>query len=877
MPLVVHFKRPANWSRGVNIHYWDAVPPEPSTTWPGVRMRAEANDWYTFSFASATAANIVFNDGAGRQTGNQRRDTDGWFFTDQRWYAQNPERPVVPVVSADPPPRTYASGRDVTLSSSNRDDVIHFTTDGSTPSTVSGRYEEPITVSQTTTIRALAINSEGVAGAVATFAFIIDPTLDEVPPTVTASRPEGTYADPISVVLTISDNRPAPTVAFYTTDGSEPTRMSAPYVQGNASRGLAGPPIAVNRPTRVRVLAVDAAGNETRADFSYNIGTVMPTGDFREETIYFLLTTRFYDGDPSNNFFCRDRIKFNAAGQPEDPHWRGDFKGLIQRLDYIADLGFTAIWITPPVENRSGLDYHGYHAYDWTRIDPRLESPDATYQDLINEAHRRGIKIIQDVVINHSCQYGIRGVVHIDHLPIKYYVPQGAQQGQQNYGPYQGTLGNYAWPNRDDIDNPIAPDWYRERHNRDPQGIEPLVDPLTGATVPSPGYNPGRFFGVDAGRLDPNWYHQDGFIMGGDWESAWPLQQKHIAGDCIDLATERQNVKDYIIGSINRYLDMGVDALRIDTVKHLERGNLLEYVNAWKAHKPGLFVFGENLVKGYGWGDMGGGDNGPSPIRPWWYTRLGDDPRNPNSGGDSGFAVLDFGLFSSFRDNVSRGHYQGIAQAMSMDWIYGEPSTLITFLQNHDVGPDNDFRDRFRGEDWMAAAAYNVLWTVRGIPCLYYGEEIAFMRGAPQDVIGERDTLDTTGRAYFGDHITDERIGQTQSHPLYRHIKRLNQIRHAIPALQKGRTDHFSEWGSGISFARDWNDGESYVVVGLAIGSDQNITVSGIRNGRYTDAITGGVIDVGDGSISFGVRPVSAGIWVLNGPGKIGEEGDWLR
>ena len=76
---------------------------------------------------------------------------------------------------------------------------------------------------------------------------------------------------------------------------------------------------------------------------------------------------------------------------------------------------------------------------------------------------------------------------------------------------------------------------------------------------------------------------------------------------------------------------MGVDALRIDTVKHIERGNLLEYVNAWKAHKPGLFVFGENLVKGTGWGDLGGDDNGPSPIRPWWYTRLGNDPRNPNA------------------------------------------------------------------------------------------------------------------------------------------------------------------------------------------------------------------------------------------------------
>jgi len=602
-----------------------------------------------------------------------------------------------------------------------------------------------------------------------------------------------------------------------------------------------------------------------------------PLGDFREETIYFLLTARFYEGDPSTSFFCRDRIKFNhETGQPEDPHWRGDFKGLIQRLDYIRDLGFTAIWITPPVENRSGLDYHGYHAYDWTRIDPRLESPDATYQDLIDEAHQRGIKIIQDVVVNHSCQYGIRGKVHIDHLPIKYYIPQGSEHGRVNHGPYQGNLGNYAWPNRDDIDNPVAPEWYRERHNSDPEGKVPLVDPKSGETVPKPGYDPGRFFGIDAQTLDPEWYMQHGFICGGDWESA-AVQLKHIAGDCINLATERQNVKDYLIGSINHYLDMGVDALRIDTVKHIPRDNLLEYVNAWKAHKPGLFVFGENLVKGYGWGDLGGGDNGPSFIRPWWYTRLGHDPRDPHSGGDSGFPQLDFGLFSTFRDNLSRGSYDGVARVLEMDWIYGNASTLVTFLQNHDVGPDNDFRFRFKGDQWMAAAAYNLLWTARGIPCLYYGEEIEFMKGAPQDVIGNDDTLDQTGRAYFGDHLTDERIGATQSHSLYQHIKRLNQIRRSIPALQKGAMSHISEWGSGMSFVRDHNHGESYAVIGLAIGGDQGVNVGGVRDGLYRDAVTGHEIHVGNGHLSFHVRGNSAGVYVLNGPGKIGADGAYLK
>ncbi|BAP54563.1 alpha amylase [Thioploca ingrica] len=592
------------------------------------------------------------------------------------------------------------------------------------------------------------------------------------------------------------------------------------------------------------------------------------TADFREETIYFLLTTRFYDGDPDNNYYNRDRIKVG------DPQWRGDFKGLIEKLDYIKNLGFTAIWITPPVTNRSGLDYHGYHAYDWTEIDPRLESTGATYQDFINAAHAKGLKVIQDVVINHSSNYGIRGQVWIDHLPIKYYRPQGGVAIDN--GPYQGNLGDYKNPYREDNDNPKAPAWFKERQTADPEGNNPLVDPKTGETVPKPGYNPNRFFGIDAQTLDPQWYHLDGFMAGGDWENPQALQRKHMAGDTIDLATENQNVKDYLNKAIFRYLDMGVDAIRLDTVKHVERNNLLEYVNAWKAHKPTLFVFGENLVKGTGWGDLGG-DNGPSDIRPWWYTRLGNDKGDPNSGGESGLSVLDFSLFSTFRDNLSHGHFGGIGGILNMDWVYGDATKLVTFLQNHDVGPDNDFKYRFKGEQWMAAVAYNLLWTIRGIPCLYYGEEIEFMKGAPQDISGNNDTLDMTGRAYFGDHLLSEKMAETQNHPLYKHIQRLNLIRRNISALQKAPMSAVSEWGGGMSFVRDYHDGESYVVVGLAAGNDQDIIVNGVRKGTYKDAVTGHTIEVANGTLSFYVKGKSAGIYVLNGSGKIGEEGVYLK
>lgn len=600
-----------------------------------------------------------------------------------------------------------------------------------------------------------------------------------------------------------------------------------------------------------------------------NSSSGIANGDFRKETIYFLLTARFYDGDASNNYYNRDRYK---AG---DPHWRGDFKGLIQKLDYIKDLGFTAIWVTPPVENRSGLDYHGYHAYDFYKVDPRLESPDASYKNFIDAAHAKGLKVIQDVVINHSSQYGLRNAVWIDHLPIKYYVPTGATQGGVVNGPYLGNLGDYKSEFRDDNDNPVAPAWFRERHTSDAAGVIPLVDPKTGVSVPKAGYDPNRFFGIDAAGLDPNWYHLDGFMAGGDWESPLALQRKHMAGDTIDLATGRQNVKDYINGAIHQYLDMGVDAIRLDTVKHVERNELLSYVNNWKAYKPGLFVFGENLVKGTGFGSEIDSDNASAVIRPWWYTRTTNNPADPRAGGDSGFSVLDFSVFSTFRDNVTKGHFGGIGGVLSKDWVYGDATQLVTFFQNHDVGPDNDFKYRYGGEAGNAAIVYNLLWTNRGIPTLYYGEEVMFQAGLAQDISGNNDTIDQTGRAYFGPYL--DNLSTTQSHPLYQHIKRLNQIRSAIPALQKAPTTQVNEWGAGMSFVRDLTSEGSYAVVGLASSSGQTITVSGVCNGTYRDAVTGNVISVTNGSISFSVANYSAGIYVLNGSGKIGVNGAFLR
>ena len=160
----------------------------------------------------------------------------------------------------------------------------------------------------------------------------------------------------------------------------------------------------------VLVEDADAAG------VYYNANSQMT--DFRDETIYFLMTTRFYDGDSTNNVQCWDAQDKNE----NDPPWRGDFKGLIEKLDYIKALGFTAIWITPVVENASGYDYHGYHAIDFSEVDKRYESEGATYQDLIDAAHAKGMKVIQDVVFNHTGNWGENNLHPILHFRLHYSV-----------------------------------------------------------------------------------------------------------------------------------------------------------------------------------------------------------------------------------------------------------------------------------------------------------------------------------------------------------------------------------------------------------------------------------------------------------------------
>lgn len=130
--------------------------------------------------------------------------------------------------------------------------------------------------------------------------------------------------------------------------------------------------------------------------------------DWDEAVIYFAVTDRFFDGNESNNGKGYDKSENGSSS-----YHGGDFAGLTQKLDYLKDLGVNTIWITPIVANdmEDGLNtdvagikswgYHGYWASDFEKLDSHLGTEEE-FATLLNKAHERGIKIMVDVVLNHS-------------------------------------------------------------------------------------------------------------------------------------------------------------------------------------------------------------------------------------------------------------------------------------------------------------------------------------------------------------------------------------------------------------------------------------------------------------------------------------------
>ena len=584
------------------------------------------------------------------------------------------------------------------------------------------------------------------------------------------------------------------------------------------------------------------------------------------------MTARFYDGDSSNNRYCRADDKSGNRENNDHP-WRGDFKGLIEKLDYIKALGFSAIWITPPVLNRSDFDFHGYHAWDMTKIDPRLESTGASYQDLINAAHEKGIKIIQDIVLNHSCRYGLKDFFEVKNWGDRDN-PHWGKNSDINY--YDEYNPNFEY-NGLDVEPKSGKSWYNGDLWQKEKPSLPW-NPNLSDWGQQLGYNNENrpYYGCQWPTLklfDPKKYHPE-FLK--NWEDE-TCQTGSIHEDCIDLNTESAVVQKYLIDAYTKYIEMGVDGFRIDTVKHVSRNTFnRRFLPAFKeAGGENFFMFGEVCTRvnevwnkgvvplstpfytwkertnysaddeaasheAYAYEQGQGTNNQPTSDN---HYLSGNNYHKPDYSKASGMAVIDFPMHWNFSDANSAYGKRGD------DKYYNDATWNVVYVDSHDYGPNMD--NRYGGGTDAWAENMTFMWTFRGIPCLYYGSEIEFKAGAPADK-GPSAPLESTGRAYFGDNIEGSvtatdfgeytnasgAVATTLSKPLPKHLADLNKIRRAVPALQKGQYSNDGCNGN-MAYKRRFTDSangiDSFVLVTVSGGA----TFSGIPGGTYVDLVTG--------------------------------------
>lgn len=889
--------------------------------WPGKEMTAEVNSWYSTEIKTAKCNVILSNSGKGQTSEKGDELTAGeWWFKDGEWYEGNPEDSVAPIVISF---KSSASGTvsgpvvltaEVTDNSALKKVVFYIGSKeigsqdvAGTSATATYEWNTALVKNGTHKIKAVAYDAANNAS-------------EEKSISVTTKNEN---LPPVAVISGSSYAKTESTKEFdagLSYDQNEGTIKSYSWsVSGGAAilSGSGTSKITVKMPSvegevmvSLSVTDDEGASSETVSRTVKVRGQSQTGGDFRDETIYFLMTTRFYDGDKSNNEYCWDEGGEFLSFGDGDCAWRGDFKGLAEKLDYIKALGFSAIWITPVVENASGIDYHGYHAYDFSKVDPRYESVGFTYENLIDACHAKGIKVIQDIVLNHSGNFGERNLFHMfDKETVPYInkdipTPAGGKRSPfmkvaETGNAYEKLMAGLRMTGASDYDTAIGSKQYGARINA-----------------------------MKEDSIDTDFiYHHTKTI---DWNSE-NCQLGQMAGDCVDLNTENPVVFNYLKECYVNYINMGVDAFRIDTVKHISRLTFnKEFIPAFmEAGGENFYIFGETCARYRGrWNE------GVPALSPSFYTWKENKDfawSKTDHKANSAYATLHFGTYKSdfnhpaWKDGIAnhllkgndyhtpdysmRSHLDQIDFPMhwafanandafstavnTNDQDFNDATWNVVYVDSHDYAPDNAPENQryAKTEEWPRNL--NLMFTFRGIPCIYYGSEIEFMAGAPIDPANTKTSLDKSGRAYFGDHLEGSIVAddfgvytasgtveETLNHNLAQHIIRLNQIRRAIPALRKGQYSTEDCGDGAISFKRRYKDDEVDSFVLVAIGGQAEF--NNVPAGDYIEVITGQTVSCSGSLTSEEIGRDNMRIYVLKTPsceidGKIGKDGAYLK
>ena len=384
------------------------------------------------------------------------------------------------------------------------------------------------------------------------------------------------------------------------------------------------------------------------------------------DVLYMLMPDRFASSGKNVEVKGLNAYKVDRS-QPSLRHG-GDLEGLRQHLDYFTELGVTALWFTPVLENNSPdhgktSTYHGYATTDYYRVDPRFGS-NADYRRLVDEAHKKGLKVVMDMIFNHC------GFEHpwVKDMPTKdwFNTPEWLYPENQKYTVKTQTMDGEQTTNT--------------KYLQTSYKLTPVLDPYASK--------------VDLHETVDGWF----------------------VPTMPDLNQRNEHLMTYLIQNSEWWIEtVGIDGIRMDTYPYADRKGMARWMEVLNEEYPNFNTVGETWV------------TEPAYTAAWQK----DSPlqkENSNLKTVMDFAFFD--RVNQAKNEETDAWWNGfnrIYNSLCYDYLYKDPSHVMAFIENHDTD-----RFLGETQDTLALKqALALLLTVNRIPQLYYGTEV-LMNGTKQ-------------------------------------------------------------------------------------------------------------------------------------------------
>jgi len=457
------------------------------------------------------------------------------------------------------------------------------------------------------------------------------------------------------------------------------------------------------------------------------------------DVLYLLMPDRFAQGKGHNAHVNGMRPYREDRRQPSLRHG-GDLNGIREHLDYFCELGVTTLWLTPVLENNSPdtpslhSTYHGYAITNYYRVDPRLGTND-DYRQLCDEAHKRGLKVVMDMIFNHT------GFHH----------------------PWTLDMPTHDWLNK--------PEWLSTMQ----QAAATVPDGFAAGSLASTGSGEGHTlpasFLQTSYKLTPvvDPYASDVDLM--ETTEGW------FVPSMPDLNQHNSHLMRYLSQSSKWWIEtVGIDGIRMDTYPYAFADAMAQWMEELTLEYPNFNVVGETWVAEpaftAAWQDS------PTPRSPLPRTYLK--------------TVMDFALFDRLnqaKNEETDDWWLGLNRVyntLAYDYLYTDPASVMAFIDNHDT---NRFMGNSR-DTRPLKQALALLLTVKRTPQLYYGTEV--LMGGTKDATDGDVRRDFPGGFPGDTHSCFTSEGRTRAEQqMFQWLSRLLHWRQKSDVVAKGKQTQF--------------------------------------------------------------------------------------